>query len=136
MPCSAPIPDIQQDADRSGSSERDKRQRVGRIRTQVDPEHLTDHELDVGRWIVMAQPLPDLPVPLRAWTESPSVPDAQAKPGKRRERYCRKLPRARSTPDPAHAIEENPRRVEYEERDVEKLVHAVNPSDPEDAGAD
>ena len=73
----------------------------------------------------MPQPRADLPVPLRAWTVSPSVPDAQAKPRERRERYCRKLPRAGATPHPAHAIEENPRRVEYDETDVENLVHAV-----------
>jgi hypothetical protein len=73
----------------------------------------------------MAQPRANLPVPRRTWTVSPSVPDAQAKPGERRERYGRKLPRARLAPDPAHAIEENPRRVEDEETDVENLVHAV-----------
>src|SRR5687768_1465901 len=73
----------------------------------------------------MSQPRPDLPVPLRAWTVSPSVQDAQATPGERREQHRGKLPRARSTPHPADAIEEYPRRVEHEETDVEDLVHAV-----------
>ena len=42
-----PIPDIQQNTDRSDSGQRAERQGIGAIRTEVDPEHFTDHELDV-----------------------------------------------------------------------------------------
>src|SRR3712207_1422400 len=74
----------------------------------------------------MAQPGTDLPVPLRARTVSPTVPNAQAKPGQGGQRHCRQLPHARLTPDPAYAIEDNPRRVEREKTDIENLVHGDN----------
>jgi len=45
--CGAPIANGQQDTDRSDCSQRDKRQDIGAIRAKVDPEQLTDHELDV-----------------------------------------------------------------------------------------
>jgi hypothetical protein len=43
----APIPKIQADTDHSDRSQRDKRQGICSIRTQTDPEHFMDHELDV-----------------------------------------------------------------------------------------
>jgi hypothetical protein len=43
----APIPQIQADTDHSDSTQRDERQRICSIRTQADPEHFIDHELDV-----------------------------------------------------------------------------------------
>ena len=45
--CCAPIPQIQADTDPSDCSQRDKRQGICSIRTQTDPEHFMDHELDV-----------------------------------------------------------------------------------------
>lgn len=77
---------------------------------------------------MVAQPGPDFPVPVGEGAVSPSVPEAQAKPGQRGDRHGQKVPATGSPPHPAKAVEHNPRCVEHEEEDVESAVgHADGP---------
>jgi hypothetical protein len=71
----------------------------------------------------MAQPGPDLPMPIGAWTVPPSVPGTHTEPGKGSKRHGHELPRPSSPPDPSQAVECNPRGVEHEEEAVEYRVH-------------
>ena len=76
----------------------------------------------------MAQSRADLPVPLRARTDP--HPYQMPKPNQDNAvsdtvASCH----ARVCPNPANAIEENPRRVEYEKTDVENLIHGAGGKD-------
>ena len=61
-----------------------------RSRAEIDAEHLSNQQLNVGRRIVQAEAFANLPVPVRERAVSPAIPDTQAEPGKRRERNRRR----------------------------------------------
>src|SRR5688572_26497775 len=103
--------------------QRDYRQGIGGDRTQLDASELPDQQLNVRRRIDEAQARANLPVPVSEGTVSPTVAKAQHEPRRRGERDRGELPRAGASPDPPGADEDNPRRMEHEEGDVQRLIH-------------
>ncbi len=69
---------------------------------------------------MIAELLAHLPVPIRAWTISDTVPDTQTKPGQGSQRQKRQISSAGFAPEPAKQIKHNHAGMEQEEEDVER----------------
>jgi hypothetical protein len=89
----------------------------------MESSQFLNEQLNIRRRVPVAQPSPDLPMPVGARTVAPTVPRAQTEPRKSSERDRREVPGPSPPPDPAQTVECNPRSVEHEEETVEYRVH-------------
>jgi hypothetical protein len=76
-----PVPDIQPAAHYQTYYKNNKRYGIYQLRIEIDTGKFQQQEMYIGAAsIVIPQPRTYIPVPLRAKTITPSVPDAQYKP--------------------------------------------------------
>lgn len=114
----------QKDRQREDGNEHPYRHRVHQIVVQIPPRGAQDKELDIRSWhFDVAEPVADIPMPLRAEAIAEAIEDTQAEPGKGRQHNRSEMNLSGFFPDPPEQHEQDEGGMEYKEEDVQETVH-------------